>query len=78
MHHIRKLNGFIFPIKKKIATKMVEDRTCEMRRPTVTASWLTVPKPPRNVSGEISEMYIGTRDVFRPVVKSSLNVVKRR
>jgi hypothetical protein len=43
-------------------------RTCEMRSPTVTANWLTVPRPPRSVSGEISEMYIGTRDVFKPEV----------
>ena len=40
--------------------------TCEMSSPTVTASWLTVPRPPRSVRGEISEMYIGTREVFRP------------
>jgi hypothetical protein len=43
--------------------------TCEMRSPTVTANWLTVPSPPRKVRGEISEMYIGTRDVFKPEIK---------
>lgn len=42
-------------------------RTWESRRPTVTASWLTVPRPPRKLSGAISLMYIGTREVFSPV-----------
>ena len=39
---------------------------CDTRRPTVTASWLIVPKPPRRVNGAISEMYMGTKDVFKP------------
>ena len=49
--------------------------TCEMRSPTVTANWLTVPKPPLRVSGEISEMYMGTRDVFRPAGKSKFKSI---
>ena len=41
-------------------------RTWESRRPIVTASWLTVPKPPRRLSGAISLMYMGTREVLSP------------
>lgn len=50
--------------------------TCDSSNPTVTASWLTVPKPPRRFRGAISDMYIGTSDVFRPTfiiyIKSSI------
>lgn len=40
--------------------------TWEIRRPTVTASWFTVPRPPRRFNGAISDMYMGTNDVFKP------------
>lgn len=40
--------------------------TCDSKSPTVTASWLTVPSPPRKFNGAISDMYIGTSDVFSP------------
>lgn len=42
-------------------------RTWESRRPMVTASWLTVPRPPRRLSGAISLIYMGTREVLSPV-----------
>lgn len=45
--------------------------TCESSRPTVTASWFTVPSPPRRLSGAISDMYIGTSEVFSPVSKQT-------
>ena len=41
-------------------------RIWEINRPTVTANWFTVPKPPRRVRGAISDIYIGTNDVFKP------------
>lgn len=40
--------------------------TWDNSKPTVTANWLTVPKPPRRFSGAISEMYMGTSEVLRP------------
>lgn len=49
----------------------------EMSRPTVTASWFTVPRPPRNVSGAISEMYIGTSEVFRPAHNNSSYIITK-
>ena len=41
-------------------------RICETKRPTVTASWLMVPRPPLRLNGDISDMYIGTREVLSP------------
>lgn len=46
-------------------------RICEKRMPTVTPNWLTVPKPPRKFNGAISEMYMGTSDVFNPVGRAA-------
>ena len=43
-------------------------RICEIKMPKVTPNWLTVPKPPRRLRGAISEMYIGTSDVFKPFI----------
>lgn len=40
--------------------------TWETRRPTVTASWFTVPRPPLRFNGAISDMYMGTNEVFKP------------
>lgn len=40
--------------------------TCDNSNPTVTANWLTVPKPPLKFNGAISDIYIGTNDVFKP------------
>ena len=48
-------------------------RICEKRIPTVQPSWFTVPKPPRNVNGAISETYMGTSEVFRPQLKPMMN-----
>ena len=41
-------------------------RICDISSPIVTASWFTVPRPPLKLSGAISDIYIGTNDVFRP------------
>ena len=46
--------------------------TWDSNSPTVTASWFTVPRPPRRLRGAISEMYMGTSDVFRPAMKLKL------
>ena len=45
----------------------------DIRSPTVTASWFIVPNPPRSVNGAISEMYMGTKDVFKPKIEESIN-----
>ncbi len=42
--------------------------------PTVTPNWLTVPKPPRKFNGAISEMYMGTNDVFNPEKSRSIHL----
>lgn len=41
-------------------------RISETTRPTATPNWLTTPNPPLRLSGDISEMYIGTKDVCKP------------
>ena len=33
----------------------------------VTASWFTMPTPPRRFTGAISDTYMGTSEVLRPV-----------
>lgn len=47
--------------------------TWETRRPTVTASWFTVPRPPLRFSGAISDMYMGTNEVFKPQLTPMMN-----
>lgn len=47
--------------------------TWDSNRPTVTANWLTVPKPPRKFNGAISDIYIGTKDVFNPENNIAIN-----
>lgn len=47
--------------------------TWETRRPTVTASWFTVPRPPLRFNGAISDMYMGTSEVFKPQLTPMMN-----
>lgn len=47
-------------------------KICDISNPIVTANWLTVPKPPLKLSGDISDIYIGTNDVFSPATQSTL------
>lgn len=47
--------------------------TWETRRPTVTASWFTVPRPPLRFNGAISDMYMGTNEVFKPQLTPMMN-----
>lgn len=48
-------------------------RTWDKSKPTVTASWFTVPRPPRKFSGAISLMYMGTNEVFSPQLTPIMN-----
>lgn len=50
-------------------------KICDISNPIVTANWLTVPKPPLKLSGDISVIYIGTNDVFSPAIQS--NFIRR-
>lgn len=47
--------------------------TWDKSSPTVTASWLTVPRPPRKLRGAISLMYMGTNEVFSPQLTPIMN-----
>lgn len=52
--------------------------TWDKSKPIVTANWLTVPRPPRKFNGAISDIYIGTSDVFKPKQKREKDICDPR